>query len=74
MTFGPLTLYPKDDEYTLVVFDVRIPGVGKRFSRERAAWAGCADVEMVDLDYRVLIVRPGGALDFGTNRGGEHGE
>lgn len=57
-------LYLGDNQPTLVVFDVRVPGVGERFVRERAAWGEYADVEMLDLDHPVLVVKPGGALEL----------
>jgi hypothetical protein len=41
----------------LVVFDLRDPETVRRFYDERAAWR--ADVELLDLDHAVLIVRPG---------------
>jgi hypothetical protein len=37
------------------------PGGKERYNRVRAAWGEDADVEMLDLDHPVLIVRPGGA-------------
>jgi hypothetical protein len=41
----------------LVVFDLRDPEAVRRFHDERAEWR--ADVELLDLDHAVLIVRPG---------------
>jgi hypothetical protein len=46
----------------LVVFDLRTPGIAERFERERAAWGEASDVEMLDEDHPMLIVRPGAAL------------
>jgi hypothetical protein len=46
----------------LVLFDLRIPGVAERFERERAAWGKANDLEMLDKDHPVLLVRPGAAL------------
>lgn len=54
--------YRSTDQSTLTAFDVRIPGVAERLHRERAAWAECADIEAIDRDHYVLVVRPGGAL------------
>ena len=48
-------------EFTLIVFDLRIPGAAERFHRERRAWAEAGDVEMLDEDHPVLIVQPGSA-------------
>ena len=47
----------------LVVFDLRIPGVGERFEREHGAWGKASDIEMLDDDHPVLIVRPGKLKD-----------
>jgi hypothetical protein len=51
--------YRRGAEFTLIVFDLRFPGAAERFHRERWAWAEAADVEMLDEDHPVLIVRPG---------------
>jgi hypothetical protein len=53
--------YPISQEFTLVVFDLRIPGAAERFHRQRRAWAEAGDVEMLDEDHPVLIVQPGSA-------------
>jgi hypothetical protein len=60
--FAPQSkLCSKEEPSVWVLFDIRIPDVTERFSRERAAWGEYADVEMFDLNHPVLIVRPGGA-------------
>lgn len=59
--FAPETLYPNAPEPLLVLFDVRIPGVVVRLRGERAAWQEYADIEALDQDHFVLIIRPGGA-------------
>jgi hypothetical protein len=59
--FAPETLFPNAPEYIVVLFDVRIPGVVVRLHRERAAWQEYADIEALDQDHFVLIIRPGGA-------------
>lgn len=51
----------KGAEFTLIVFDLRIPGAAERFYRERWAWAEAGDVEMLDEDHPVLIIQPGSA-------------
>lgn len=48
--------------YELVIFDVRVPDAKERFDSERAAWAERGDVEMMDFDHPILIIRAGGAL------------
>ena len=46
-------------EGLLVVFDLRDPEAMRRCYDERAAWGERADVEILDQDHAVLIVRPG---------------
>ena len=53
--------YRRGAEFTLVLFDVRIPGATKRFQRERWAWAEAEDVEMLDEDFAVHVVQLGSA-------------
>jgi hypothetical protein len=53
--------YSNSAEFTLVVFELRIPGAAERFQRERWALAEAGDVEMLDEDHPVLIVQPGSA-------------
>ena len=57
----PRRAYRKGVEFTLIVFDLRIPGAADRFYRERWAWAEASNVEMLDEDHPVLIVQPGSA-------------
>jgi hypothetical protein len=57
----PHKAYRRGAEFTLIVFDLRIPGAVDRFHRERRAWAESGDVEMLDEDHPVLIVQPGSA-------------
>lgn len=40
---------------------MRIPRAAARLHSEQAAWQEYADIVMLDLDYAVLIVRPGAA-------------
>jgi hypothetical protein len=56
---APRRAYRKNAEFTLVVSDLRIAGTAERFHRERWAWAEAGDVEMLDEDHPMLIVRPG---------------
>jgi hypothetical protein len=53
--------YRSSGEFTLAIFDLRIPGGVERLHSERAAWQEYTDIEMLDFDYAVLIVRPGAA-------------
>ena len=55
-------LYPRDEHLkAIVVFDTRLPGVMKRFDHERARWGELADIEMLDLNHPVLVIRSGTA-------------
>lgn len=60
----PRLEYHDDKSCTIIVFDVRLPNAGRRFSHERAAWGEYADVEMLDLNHPVLVVRPGATLEL----------
>jgi hypothetical protein len=53
--------YRNDRDCTLVVFDLRVPGSTERLHSECAAWRENAQIEMLDYDHAVLIVRPGTA-------------
>lgn len=44
---------------TIVVFDLRDPEAAGRFHRERAAWGKQSEVEMLDENHAVIIIRPG---------------
>jgi predicted alpha/beta hydrolase len=58
---APNRAYRNSGEFTLVIFDLRVPGAAARLHSERAAWREYADIEMLDFDHAVLIVRPGAA-------------
>ena len=49
---------------TLIVFDCRGPGAKNRLHRERRAWGSRAAIESLGHGRAVLVVRPGGALEF----------
>jgi hypothetical protein len=57
----------------VVLFDLRLPGTAERLHCERAAWQEQSDIESLDKDHFVLIVRTGGAV-VGTEERGVHGE
>jgi hypothetical protein len=44
---------------TVVVFDLRDPESSGRFHRERAAWRKQSEVEELDENHAILIIRPG---------------
>jgi hypothetical protein len=57
--FAPKTFYPDMGSYELDIFDLRIPGAAERYWSERMAWREAGDVEMLDEDHALLILRPG---------------
>lgn len=62
MTSAPIRpFYPHSEECTLIVFDVRLPGAAEALHGQRAAWQEDSDLEALDKDHFVLVVRPGGA-------------
>jgi hypothetical protein len=58
-------LYPSNaTEELWIIFDCRDPGAKNRFHRERRAWGTAATVENLGYGRAVLVVRPGGAVEF----------
>lgn len=49
---------------TLVVFDFRVPGTGRRMRREAYSWKSCASIERLDQYHAVMTIRPGGAREL----------
>jgi hypothetical protein len=54
----PHKAYRRGAEFTIIVFDLHIPGASERFHRELWAWAEAGNVEILDEDHPVLIVQP----------------
>ena len=73
MKSAPRTLYPSSSECMVILFDVRLPGAAESLHGQRAAWQDRSDIEALDKDHFVLIVRTGGAV-VGTEERGVHGE
>lgn len=69
MIIAPQTEYHLSPLETLAIYDVRLPGVPERVYRERAGWQESADLEALDADHLVLIVRAGGALSGKSGHG-----
>ena len=61
MDFAPKEAYQTSGGCTLIIFDIRCPEAAERLHRERAAWQEHADIEALDEDHLVLIIKPGGA-------------
>jgi len=59
MLTPPDQLYAENTPYEIWAYDLRIASSDKRYSRQRAAWGEYADVEMLNDDHPVLVVRPG---------------
>jgi hypothetical protein len=52
-------LYPEGRADVKVLFDLRIPGAAERLHRERAVWQEHSDIEALDSDHFILIIRVG---------------
>jgi len=62
MGFAPNEANQRSGEVTLIIFDVRCAKAVERLHREQAAWQADANIEGLDEDHFVLVVRPGGAV------------
>jgi hypothetical protein len=58
-----MPLYLSDPEFLLVVFDLREPDGAASLHRQHAALAAYSDIETLDEDHFILIVRPGWASE-----------
>ncbi len=56
---APDTFYLNDPECMVTVFDLRERGAAATLHRQRARWAEYSDLECLDEDHFVLVVRPG---------------
>jgi hypothetical protein len=59
MTLTPGKAYRNHRNYTLVLFDLHVPGSVERLHSGRAARQEYADIEMLDFDHAVPVVRAG---------------
>jgi hypothetical protein len=59
MASAPTQFYPKTPECLIVLFDLRIPDAAEELHHARAAWQEDSDIEALDEDHFILIVRPG---------------
>ena len=53
--------YRNIEGYTLIVFNLRVPGTFHRLRSERAAWGESARMEFLGEGCVALVVKPGGA-------------
>ena len=60
MTLAPGKVYPKATKTLWVLFDLGDPEARETLHQQRAAWGECSNIEAVDGDHAILIVRPGG--------------
>lgn len=49
-------------ECILVVYDLRDPDACSDLHAQRAVWQVCSEIEALDDDHFLLIVRPGGTI------------
>ena len=59
MEIAPSGFYPDDEPYTLRIFDLTCPAGADLPHSERGHWQGQSDIEALDQDHFVLIVRSG---------------
>jgi hypothetical protein len=59
---GSEPLYPTANSQCIaILFDVSDPDEAEALHHARAVWQGASDIEALDEDRFILIVRPGGA-------------
>jgi hypothetical protein len=58
---APRPLYLSDPECLIVLFDLREPEAVEQLHRGRAIWQGDSDIEALDEDHFILVIRPGAA-------------
>ena len=56
---APDLVYLNHPECIITVFDLREPSAAEALHRQRARWAEHSDVDALDEDHFVLVVRPG---------------
>lgn len=57
---------PIEQQRLLIMFDLRHRGAAERLHREHTAWQKDCEIEALDENYFVLLIRPGGALWLAT--------
>jgi hypothetical protein len=53
---------PEGETEVRILFDLRISGTAERMHRERAVWQEQSDIEALDMDHFILIIRPSVAV------------
>ena len=59
MALALARLYPTGDEALITLYDLRNPEAVEQLHRGRAIWQEDSDIEALDEDHFVLVVRPG---------------
>jgi hypothetical protein len=54
--------YPEGETEVRMLFDLRIAGSVDLINRERAVWQEQSDIEALDMDHFILIIRPSVAV------------
>jgi hypothetical protein len=63
VNFAPRPLYSANSSQCIaVLFDVSDPEEAEALHLARAVWQGDSDIEALDGDHFVLLIRPGAAL------------
>ena len=60
MTAPQSEFYPRERIETWVLLDLRDAGAVEELHHARAVWQGQSDIEALDEDHFVLVVRTGG--------------
>jgi hypothetical protein len=58
---APRPSYQNDPECLITLFDLRQPEAVEQLHRGRAIWQEDSDIEALDEDHFILVVRPGAA-------------
>jgi hypothetical protein len=58
MRLTPPEVYPNKGTYSLTICDLRFPQGTKCLHRERAIWQERSELEALDEDHFILVVRP----------------
>jgi hypothetical protein len=54
--------YPEVETEVRILFDLRIPGSAELIHRQRALWQERSDIEALDEDHFILVIRPGATV------------
>jgi hypothetical protein len=60
---APNPFYTSNSSCIIVLFDLREPSGPSELHKQRAAWAEYSDIEALDEDHFILLIRPGEALE-----------